>query len=150
MASPATHDFVTPSQKRKSSEDSSRTQSRYANTPSALNQPPSDNGGDTPQAQHSVGQFSFAPATKTTVVTTTTTTTTAFPPFIMRAPKHLLDRDPERYPLAATPTPRSIKRFRLDIGGQDALFEEANAAEDLMQNVSLLGYVLNRLLSCQS
>ena len=79
---------------------------------------------------HVQGQFSFAPATKTTVVTTTTTTTTTFPPFEMKAPRHLLDRDPEQYPLASTPTPRALKRLRLDVGDQTAYFEEAEEKHD--------------------
>lgn len=76
------------------------------------------------------GQFSFAPATQTTVVTTTTTTTTTFPPFAMKAPRHLQDRDPEHYPLASTPTPRALKRLKLDIGDQVAFFEEAEDTDD--------------------
>ena len=75
-------------------------------------------------------QFSFAPATKTTVVTTTTTTTTAFPPFKIKAPRHLRERDPEQYPLASTPTPRALKRLKLDLGGQVAYFEEADDNDD--------------------
>ncbi|KAL9061272.1 MAG: hypothetical protein Q9162_000146 [Coniocarpon cinnabarinum] len=76
------------------------------------------------------GQFSFAPATKTTVVTTTTTTTTTFPPFVIKAPRNLRHRDPEQYPLASTPTPRALKRLKLDLGDQVAYFEEADEDDD--------------------
>ena len=83
------------------------------------------------------GQFSFAPATQTTVVTTTTTTTTTFPPFVMKAPRILSHRDPEQYPLASTPTPRALKRLKLDIGDQVAYFEEAEDGNDRVAQYSL-------------
>ena len=73
-----------------------------------------------------IGQVSFAPTTKTTVVTTTTTTTTSFPPFVMKAPKNLEQRDALQYPLAASPTPQAIRKLRFDIGGQTAYLNEAN------------------------
>lgn len=74
---------------------------------------------------NTVARLSYAPATQTTVVTTTTTTTTSFPPFSVRAPRDLTARNPEIYPLAASPTPRAIKRLKLEIGGRLAIFEEA-------------------------
>ena len=83
-----------------------------------------------------VGQVSYAPATQTTVVTTTTTTTTAFPPFILKAPRHLYDLDPKLYPLAASPTPQSIKRFRFDSGGIASLFQEAEDSSAKLEEVS--------------
>lgn len=60
----------------------------------------------------------------------------------MKAPRHLYARDPEHYPLASTPTPRALKRLKLDIGDQIAYFEEAEdkhdrVAEYQRQQVSL-------------
>jgi len=83
-----------------------------------------------------LGQLSFAPATQTTVVTTTTTTTTDFPPFVMKAPSHLHNLDPKLYPLAATPTPQSMKRFCFDLGGQPTFFREADDTGQTLQEVS--------------
>ena len=79
-----------------------------------------------------VGQLSYAPATKTTVVTTTTTTTTSFPPILFKNPRNLLERDPKQYPLAATPTPQSIRKLCFDLGGIQTRFEED---EDVRGNV---------------
>lgn len=84
-----------------------------------------------------IGQFSFAPATQTTVVTTTTTTTTSFPPLIIKAPKHLHDADPKLYPLAASPTPLSLKRFCFDIGGRPTVFREANDVPEAISSVRI-------------
>lgn len=87
--------------------------------------------------QHdTLGQLSFAPATQTTVVVTTTTTTTNFPPFVMRTPSQLHDLDPKLYPLAATPTPQSMKRFCFDIGGKPTFFREAEATGETLHEVS--------------
>ena len=72
-----------------------------------------------------LGQFSFAPATQTTVVTTTTTTTTKFPPFLMRPPRRMQDLDVKQYPLAASPTPASLKKIHFEIGGKQTVFREA-------------------------
>ncbi|KIW00662.1 uncharacterized protein PV09_07849 [Verruconis gallopava] len=77
-----------------------------------------------------LGQLKYAPATQTTVVTTTTTTTTSFPPLLLKAPRHLHDRDPKQYPLAASPTPESIKNFTFDIGGRPVCFSETNDLEE--------------------
>lgn len=86
-----------------------------------------------------VGRFSLAPATQTTVVTTTTKTTTSFPPFVVKAPKNLRDRDPETYPLAASPTPDIIKKIHLNLGGQHAIFEEQSNPARRLKEVILTG-----------
>ncbi|MCJ1432932.1 SCF ubiquitin ligase complex subunit cdc4 [Xylographa pallens] len=80
-----------------------------------------------------LGQFSFAPATQTTIVTTTTTTTTSFPPLMMRAPNHLYQLDPKLYPLAASPTPSTLKKLKFSIEGKPTLFREADDAESTLQ-----------------
>ncbi|KAF2431640.1 WD40 repeat-like protein [Tothia fuscella] len=77
-----------------------------------------------------LGQLSYAPATQTTVITTTTTTTTQFPPLILREPKNLSDRDPKKYPLAASPTPAALKDFCFDVDGMPAYFHEEEVVED--------------------
>ena len=82
--------------------------------------------GDSPtNAEDTLGQFSYGPATQTTVVTTTTTTTTEFPPLMLPAQRHLQDLDPKMYPLAASPTPPSIRKLHFSIEGKPATFEEA-------------------------
>ncbi|GME47438.1 Cell division control protein cdc4 [Neofusicoccum parvum] len=80
-----------------------------------------------------LGQLSYAPTTQTTVVTTTTTTTTSFPPLILNAPRHLRERDPKQYPLAASPTPQAIKEFSFNIGGRQARFREADDAQNTLE-----------------
>ncbi|KAJ5707756.1 hypothetical protein N7488_007557 [Penicillium malachiteum] len=70
------------------------------------------------------GQFSFAPATRTTVVTTTTTTTTSFPPLIIRPPRAVRDLDARQYPLAASPTPSPLKNLKFNIGETSIIFNE--------------------------
>jgi F-box and WD-40 domain protein CDC4 len=82
-----------------------------------------------------LGQLSFAPATQTIVITTTTTTTTNFPPLLMKAPQHLHSLDPKEYPLAASPTPASIRKFRFNIGGRSAIFEEAEDVDHTLNNL---------------
>lgn len=72
-----------------------------------------------------VGQFSFSPAIQTTVVTTTTRTTTTFPPLLMRPPKQGSQLDPKSYPLAATPTPSSLRNISFQIDGKSTTFREA-------------------------
>ncbi|RDH31508.1 WD40-repeat-containing domain protein [Aspergillus welwitschiae] len=72
----------------------------------------------------SVGQFSFAPATRTTVVTTTTTTTTTFPPVLIRPPRATQDLDPKVYPLASAPTPSALRNIRFELGGKSVVFNE--------------------------
>ncbi|KAL0256545.1 SCF ubiquitin ligase complex subunit cdc4 [Diplodia seriata] len=84
-----------------------------------------------------LGQLSYAPTTQTTVVTTTTTTTTSFPPLILNAPRHLRERDPKQYPLAASPTPHAIRDFSFSIGGRQARFHEADDAQSTLdENMS--------------
>ncbi|KAL9127091.1 MAG: hypothetical protein Q9217_003966 [Psora testacea] len=87
------------------------------------------------KSEDTLAQFSYGPATQTTVVTTTTTTTTKFPPFMLKAPKHLHDLDPKQYPLAASPTPESIKKLWFEIEGRPAIFEEA---DDTLQTIHKL------------
>ena len=82
-----------------------------------------------------MGQFSFAPATKTTVVTTTYTTTTTFPPLCVNAPGSLSERDPKDYPLAHVKAPESIRKFYFESGGELACFEEANTASEKVREV---------------
>ena len=74
-----------------------------------------------------IGQFSFAPATRTTVVTTTYTTTVNIPPMRINAPS-LSERDPKEYPLAQVRAPESIRKIYFDAGGEVGLFEEADDA----------------------
>ena len=82
-----------------------------------------------------VGQIS---ATQTMVVTTTTTTTTSFPPLLLNPPKHLHDMDPKQYPLAASPTPTSIKKLCFDVEGRTTTFEEARDMMQILGDVSPL------------
>lgn len=70
------------------------------------------------------GQFSLAPATRTTVVTTTTTTTTSFPPLIIRPPRATKDLDARQYPLAASPTPAALRNLTFKIGDKSVVFNE--------------------------
>lgn len=71
-----------------------------------------------------LGQFSFAPTTRTTVVTTTTTTTTSFPPLAIKPPRAVKDLDTRQYPLAASPTPSSLRNVQFKIGGRSIAFHE--------------------------
>lgn len=96
---------------------------------------PSSQQGLDPSADDMLGQFSFAPATQTTIVTTTTTTTTSFPPLVMKAPHHLNELDPKMYPLASSPTPKSIKRLCFDVGGRPTFFSEADDTRDTLEEV---------------
>ena len=82
------------------------------------------------------GQFSYVPATQTTVVTTTTTTTTTFPPLLFEGLRDLSDLDPKLYPLAATPTPLSLKTISFDLNGVPARFTEAEDASRALEDVS--------------
>ncbi|KAJ5391222.1 hypothetical protein N7509_006712 [Penicillium cosmopolitanum] len=82
-----------------------------------------DDIGQAP-SNSALGQFSFAPTTRTTVVTTTTTTTTAFPPLIFRPPRATKDLDTRQYPLAASPTPAALRNLRFKIGDQSIVFNE--------------------------
>ncbi|KIV97550.1 hypothetical protein, variant 1 [Exophiala mesophila] len=88
-----------------------------------LNEPSQSSQSAHPNAL--LGQLSFAPATQTTVVTTTTTTTTKFPPFAIPRPRHAHQLDRKNYPLAATPTPPSLRNIHFEIGGKPTVFREA-------------------------
>ncbi|KAI9825409.1 MAG: SCF ubiquitin ligase complex subunit cdc4 [Thelocarpon impressellum] len=90
-----------------------------------------------------VGQFSYAPATQTTVVTTTTTTTTSFPPLILKAPRHLNELDPKRYPLASSPTPQMLKNVCFDFGGTPTCFREADNASAALDELKREHAALN-------
>ncbi|KAL2001464.1 hypothetical protein VTN02DRAFT_1700 [Thermoascus thermophilus] len=83
-----------------------------------------NSGTGNPPPGTSLGQFSFAPATRTTVVTTTTTTTTNFPPLILNPPRSVHNLDPKQYPLASSPTPASLRNIKFEIGGQSVIFNE--------------------------
>lgn len=85
----------------------------------------------------SVGQFSFAPATRTTVVTTTTTTTTTFPPVLIRPPRATQDLDPKVYPLASAPTPSALRNIRFELGGKSVVFNEPEDAAGTLNEVCL-------------
>lgn len=106
-----------------------RPTSRGKQQYTAQDYPHVDSGG-------TLGQFSFAPATQTTVVTTTTTTTTKFPPFMMRNSRRMQDLDPKLYPLAATPTPASLRNIRFQLAGKPTLFTEAEDAHLTLKEVS--------------
>lgn len=85
----------------------------------------------------SLGQFSFAPATRTTVVTTTTTTTTSFPPLLIKPPRAIKDLDPKLYPLAASPTPASLRNFKFELGGKSVVFDELEDTASALKEVCL-------------
>jgi F-box and WD-40 domain protein CDC4 len=91
-----------------------------------------------PTSSSTLGQFSFAPATRTTVVTTTTTTTTNFPPLFVNAPRSTRDLDSKHYPLASTPTPPSLRHFRFDLGGKSVIFNEPEEPTNAIQEVGFI------------
>lgn len=100
-----------------------------------------------------MGQFSFAPATKTTVVTTTYTTTMTFPPLPINTPGSLGERDPKEYPLAHVQAPESIRKIYFKAGGDLACFEEADAASSKVQEVRdqrVQGWACHHSLPCQN
>ena len=131
---------------------SSPDASQMENTvPSSWAKPSHTEGSKSPLLQNAVlGQLSYAPATQTTVVTTTTTTTTSFPPLILQAPRHLHERDPKLYPLAASPTPNEIKRFTLKIANRLALYQEADNLENSLVEVLFTNLGLEDLLCHQA
>jgi F-box and WD-40 domain protein CDC4 len=86
----------------------------------------------------SIGQFSFAPATRTTVVTTTTTTTTTFPPLFIKPPRATRELDPKLYPLASSPTPSSLRNVRFAIGDHSVVFNEPEDTAGAVNEVRLL------------
>lgn len=95
----------------------------------------------------SLGQFSFAPVTRTTVVTTTTTTTTNFPPLLVKPPRAIKDLDPKLYPLAASSTPESLRNFKFELGGRSVVFNEPEDAAGALKEVCLVqGGDVSRLL----
>lgn len=85
----------------------------------------------------SIGQFSFAPATRTTVVTTTTTTTTNFPPLVLNPPSSARELNPKRYPLASYPTPTALRNFQFEVGGQSVIFNEPEDTNAALDEVSI-------------
>jgi F-box and WD-40 domain protein CDC4 len=89
-----------------------------------------------------LGQFAFAPATRTTVVTTTTTTTTSFPPLVLKAPRSTRELDPKMYPLASSPTPASLRNIRFELGGRPVIFNEPEDTMGAFQEVSRLSVVM--------
>jgi F-box and WD-40 domain protein CDC4 len=96
-------------------------------------------------SRSTLGQFSFAPATRTTVVTTTTTTTTDFPPLVLNAPQSSRQLDPKLYPLASTPTPASLRNFKFELAGKSVVFNEPEDTVGALQEVSqqyLLQYTI--------
>jgi hypothetical protein len=87
-----------------------------------------------------VGKFATVAklsATQTTIVTTTTTTTTSIPPLLLRPPRHLHDRDPKHYPLAASPIPAALKNFSFNYNGQTTLVQEEDVLEGSYSPVSI-------------
>ncbi|CAL5874365.1 uncharacterized protein PFLUO_LOCUS8661 [Penicillium psychrofluorescens] len=84
-----------------------------------------------------LGQFSFAPTTRTTVVTTTTTTTTSFPPLMIKPPRAVKDLDTRQYPLASSPTPAALRNLKFKIGDRSVVFNEpedsTNAVHELKE-----------------
>jgi F-box and WD-40 domain protein CDC4 len=104
---------------------------------------PEGRRGSKMQQFAALGHLKYAPATQTTVVTTTTTTTTSFPPLLLKAPRHLYDRDPKQYPLAASPTPEGIRNFSFDLNGRPVCFSETDDLEGPLLQVRL-NYVPSR------
>ncbi|KAL1859931.1 SCF ubiquitin ligase complex subunit cdc4 [Paecilomyces lecythidis] len=101
--------------------------------PHRRQQPPADFGNVL--SGTSLGQFSFAPATRTTVVTTTTTTTTNFPPLVMKPPRATRDLDPKLYPLASTPTPSSLRNIKFEMAGRSVVFNEPEDTVGTLEEV---------------
>ncbi|KAJ5934990.1 hypothetical protein N7466_004537 [Penicillium verhagenii] len=96
----------------------------------------SDDFGQGP-SNNALGQFSFAPTTRTTVVTTTTTTTTSFPPLAIKPPRAVRDLDARQYPLAATPTPAALKNITFKIGDKSIVFNEPEDAAAVATEVGV-------------
>lgn len=103
-----------------------------------------NSGTGNPPPGTSLGQFSFAPATRTTVVTTTTTTTTNFPPLILNPPRSVQNLDPKQYPLASSPTPASLRNIKFEIGGQSVIFNEPEDTASALEQVSPPGVEMCR------
>lgn len=83
-----------------------------------------------------LGQFSFAPTTRTTVVTTTTTTTTSFPPLMIKPPRAVKDLDTRQYPLASSPTPAALRNLKFKIGDRSIVFNEPEDSTSAVHEVS--------------
>lgn len=99
-----------------------------------VNEPRTTGAGNVPPGS-SLGQFSFAPATRTTVVTTTTTTTTNFPPLVLNPPRAVQNLDPKLYPLASSPTPASLRNIKFQLGGQSVIFNEPEDTASALEEV---------------
>ena len=89
-------------------------------------------------AHTTAGEFAFTPATQQTTVVTTTTTTVSLPPFVLRPPQDLQQRDPKQYPLAFTATPASMRRFAFEMGNRVATYNEVDSAEQYLQKVCFI------------
>ncbi|KAL2869855.1 F-box/WD repeat-containing protein [Aspergillus lucknowensis] len=94
------------------------------------------NGFNRGTTSGSIGQFSFAPATRTTVVTTTTTTTTTFPPLLIKPPRAAQELDPKLYPLACSPTPSALRNIKFDLGGKSVVFSEPDDTPGTLEEIS--------------
>ena len=127
-----------PSRARKSTSPSPHGRPRTSSGKQSENIPPEPPHMYSMNAEDTLGQFSYGPATQTTVVTTTTTTTTNFPPLMLRAPRNLHDLDPKLYPLAGSPTPTSIKKLAFEVDGMSTTFEEA---EDTLQAIEQVSHL---------
>ncbi|KAH1911767.1 F-box/WD repeat-containing protein [Aspergillus fumigatus Af293] len=101
-----------------------------------MDQLDANNDLDHRAANSTIGQFSFAPATRTTVVTTTTTTTTTFPPLVIKSPRATRDLDPKLYPLASSPTPTSLRNIKFELGGKTVVFNEPEDATVAIKEVN--------------
>lgn len=91
---------------------------------------------DSTPSGSALGQFSFAPATRTTVVTTTTTTTTSFPPLVIKPPHATKHLDAKLYPLASSPTPSALKNLKFDLGGKLVTFNEPEDTSSAVKEAS--------------
>jgi hypothetical protein len=87
------------------------------------------------QSQPIYAQMATVPVVTETIVTTRTITTTSYPPFVLQAPRNLADRNLSLYPLAATPTPDILKKARIEVGGRQAIFREADDSEEALEQV---------------
>ena len=82
---------------------------------------------------HTIYNYSSS-STKSTrfdPVSTTTTNTMVLPPLQFDYPYTL---NPDLYPLAAAPTPPSIKKFTFSMDGKPSLFEEVHVS-DICRNI---------------
>ena len=56
---------------------------------------------------------------------------------MMKAPNHLSQLDPKLYPLAASPTPSTLKKLKFNLEGKATLFCEADDTESTLRKVSV-------------